>query len=124
MDSNERLYQSAVDNEMRNLLDGGWDWDAADAEAKRIVDARIKERDDADSAFMAQITEVARLWHYVPVNTAALMIGVTEDAVRKAIKRGRLPAIRHGRMHAIHTDDVERYANAERDKGGRPKQPH
>jgi excisionase family DNA binding protein len=52
---------------------------------------------------------------------AAARLGITPEAVRKAIKRGRLVATKHGRDWLIDAVEVERYAATPKDKGGRPK---
>lgn len=52
---------------------------------------------------------------------AAARLGVTPEAVRKAIKRGNMTAAQHGRDYWIEAEEVDRYAAAPKDRGGRPK---
>ena len=50
----------------------------------------------------------------------AARLGVTPEAVRKAIKRSRLVAAKHGRDYLISVEAVAAYT-ATKSKGGRPK---
>ena len=52
---------------------------------------------------------------------AAARLGVTPEAVRKAIKRGHMTATKHGRDWLVSEEEVERYADKPRNKGGRPR---
>lgn len=52
---------------------------------------------------------------------AAQRINLTPDALRKAAKKGDLPAVKVGRDWLFETEDVDAYAAREKNKGGRPR---
>lgn len=52
---------------------------------------------------------------------AAARLGITPEAVRKAIKRGHMAAGKHGRDWLISPDEVDRYQQEPKNKGGRPR---
>ena len=52
---------------------------------------------------------------------AAALLGVTPEAVRKAIKRGHMTASKHGRDWLVTPEEVERYQQEPKNKGGRPR---
>lgn len=52
---------------------------------------------------------------------AAARLGLEPIAVRKAITRGKMAAVKHGRDWLITPEEVERYKAAPKNKGGRPR---
>lgn len=56
------------------------------------------------------------------IGEAAELLGMHPSSLHKAIAQGRLSSIRKGlRMVLIHRDEVIRYQNTPRERGGRPK---
>ncbi len=52
---------------------------------------------------------------------AAERLGCAVITVHKAIKRGQMAAVKHGRDWFISAEEVERYKAAPKNKGGRPR---
>jgi excisionase family DNA binding protein len=55
------------------------------------------------------------------VSQAAGELGLTRDAVYKAVRAGRLPQRKIGNLAVLLHPDVAAYKVAEKDKGGRPR---
>jgi excisionase family DNA binding protein len=50
------------------------------------------------------------------VETAAVLLGIGRTKMYALIKRGRIPTVRIGRRTLIHRADLERFAQAQRDR--------
>jgi excisionase family DNA binding protein len=64
--------------------------------------------------------------NYLTVTEAARDLGITPDALRGAIKRGTLAAVRldeTSRTNLFHRDELERYKVEHRGQRGKRKQP-
>jgi excisionase family DNA binding protein len=66
------------------------------------------------------MTPKVEIQNLVTVQQAAELLNISAAAIHKAIKRGRLPYLKLGRLIVIQRADLIRY-NKTKSVGGRPK---
>jgi excisionase family DNA binding protein len=66
------------------------------------------------------MTSTIDIQNLVTVQQAAKLLNITPAAIHKAIKRGRLPCLKLGRVFLIQRDDLTQYRKT-KSVGGRPK---
>ena len=73
-----------------------------------------------DSAWYPVMTPKVDIRNLVTVQQAAKILNITSAAIHKAIKRGRLPCLKLGRLFLIQRADLIHYSKT-KSVGGRPK---
>jgi excisionase family DNA binding protein len=68
------------------------------------------------------MTSNVDIQNLVTVQQAAKLLNITPAAIHKAIKRGRLPHLKLGRVFVIQRADLIQYSKT-KSVGGRPKKP-
>ena len=58
---------------------------------------------------------------FLTVAQTAELCCLTPDAIYQAIKRGKLEAVKFGKQWAIEPEEAERYRDAPRKRGPKPK---